>query len=110
MKPAPPEDEFDHVEDTGELPGRGRQRLSEAADLRLLREAIQEQGKMLGEIESKFLSQAEDMLKLHERCRRNAHNIRVLALKLGLRVDGEERTEGRSLAPLQPKASSEEEP
>jgi hypothetical protein len=92
-----PEDEFDYVEDTGELPGRGRHSASEA-DLELLRGAIREHGRMMGELSG-------NLLALEEACRRNARNIMGLARRLGFHADGGKDREEGSLAQTQPKES-----
>jgi hypothetical protein len=103
---SPSYDEFDDVEDTGELPGRARR---EAADLALLREAIRDHGKTMGEVNAKLVQQADELAELQERCKRNAHNIRVLAKRLGLRIDGgaSDDRDPPALAPIEPEGGKE---
>ena len=80
------EDDFDRSDDTSDHVHRGI--TASEADLALLREAIHQHGQMMGEVNKKLQDQAEELIILQGRCRRNAHNIKVLAKRLGLRVDG----------------------
>jgi len=79
------DDELDDVENTDVVTRRSP--TAAEADMRLLRQAIHEHGRMMAEVNTKLVEQAEETLRLTEMCRKNAHNIKVLARRLGISAE-----------------------